>query len=256
MLQRFEGFVKPGSEEEELVNKLDFSRLPHHIAIIMDGNGRWAKKRNLPRLEGHRAGSKSVQEVVEACARFGIKVLTLFAFSKENWKRPKKEVAMLWKLLEGYLKKEYKTLVKNEFCLKVIGQREDIPKSVLKELKRVEELTKNYEKLTVVLAINYGGRDEIVDSVKKIMRDNNVDINSLDVEKFSSYLYTANLPDPDLVIRTSGELRISNFLLWQVAYSELWITKVLWPDFRKKHILQALIDYQQRERRFGEIHSY
>lgn len=250
---RLKGFIEPGSEEEELVSRIDISRLPRHVAIIMDGNGRWAKKRNLPRIEGHRAGAESVREAVETCARLGIKLLTLYAFSKENWKRPKKEIATLWKLLENYLKKEDKVLVKNKLRLKVIGQREEIPPSVEKELKRVEKLTENYDELTVVLALNYGGRSEIVDGVKKILREKNIDVDSLDEETFSRYLYTAQLPDPDLVIRTSGELRISNFLLWQVAYSELWITEVLWPDFRKRHILQAVVDYQKRERRFGDI---
>lgn len=255
MHPKLEGFIKPGSDEEKLVCKLDFSRLPRHIAIIMDGNGRWAKKRNLPRIEGHRAGAESVREAVETSARLGIKLLTLYAFSKENWKRPKKEVATLWRLLENYLKKEDKVLVKNKLRLKVIGQREEIPPSVEKELERVEKLTENYDELTVVLALNYGGRSEIVNGVKKILREKSIDVNSLDEETFSRYLYTAHLPDPDLVIRTSGELRISNFLLWQVAYSELWITEVLWPDFRKKHMLQAIIDYQKRERRFGDIQS-
>lgn len=254
MLKSLEGFIKPGSEEEELLKKIDLSRLPRHVAIIMDGNGRWARKRNMPRIEGHRAGAESVREAVEACVRLGIKVLTLYAFSKENWKRPKKEVATLWRLLENYLKKEDKVLVKNKIRLKVIGQREDIPESTRRELERVEELTRDFDGLIVVLALNYGGRDEIVDGVKKILREKSIDADSLDEKTFSCYMYTAHLPDPDLVIRTSGELRISNFLLWQVAYSELWITDVLWPDFRKKHMLQALVDYQKRERRFGDIH--
>ncbi|NQT81367.1 MAG: isoprenyl transferase [Candidatus Aminicenantes bacterium] len=249
-------FIKPGSEEELLVKQLDFSRLPRHVAVIMDGNGRWAKKRKLPRIEGHRTGAKSVREIVETCARLGIKFLTLYAFSKENWKRPKKEVATLWKLLEDYLKKQDKVLVKNQFRLKVIGQREAIPLSVKKELERVEELTKDNNNLTIVLALNYGGRDEIVDAVRKICEEKDFDINSLDEERFSQYLYTNHLPDPDLLIRTSGELRISNFLLWQIAYSEIWFTKVFWPDFRKKQMLQALVDYQKRERRFGDIYPH
>jgi len=255
MHKRLEGFIKPGSEEEELANQVDFSRLPHHVAVIMDGNGRWAKKRNLPRIEGHRAGIESVREIVETCARLGIKVLTLYAFSKENWKRPKKEVAFLWRLLEEYLKKEDKVLVKNKFRLLVIGERDKIPLSVQKQLERVEKLTENYDTLTVVLALNYGGRSEIVEGIKKLLKENEVDVDALNEEKFSSYLYTARLPDPDLVIRTSGELRVSNFLLWQIAYSEIWITQEFWPDFRRKHMLQALIDYQKRERRFGDIQS-
>jgi len=256
MQAKLEGFIEPGSEEESLVRQLDFSRIPQHVAVIMDGNGRWAKKRNLPRVEGHRAGAKSVQEVVESCARLGVKVLTLYAFSKENWKRPKKEVATLWRLLEDYLKKEDKVLVENKFRLKVIGQREEIPASTRRELERVEKLTKNNDQLIIVLALNYGGRAEIVDGVKKILREKNLDIDSLDEEKFSESLYTAQLPDPDLLIRTSGELRVSNFLLWQIAYSEIWITEEFWPDFRRKHFLQALVDYQKRERRFGDIYPH
>lgn len=254
MSENLEGFIKPGSEEEKLVNQLDFSRIPRHIAVIMDGNGRWAKKKKLPRMEGHRAGAKSVQEVVETCARLGIRYLTLYAFSKENWKRPKREVATLWKLLEDYLKKEDKVLVENKFRLIVIGQREAIPLSVQKELKRVEDMTQDYKQMTIVVALNYGGRTEIVDGVKKILEEKDFDIRHLDEEKFSQYLYTADIPDPDLLIRTSGELRISNFLLWQIAYSEIWITPAYWPDFRSKHLLQALVDYQKRERRFGDIY--
>ncbi|MFQ6108926.1 MAG: isoprenyl transferase [Candidatus Aminicenantales bacterium] len=256
MRESLEGFIEPGSEEEELVQKLDLSNLPQHVAVIMDGNGRWARKRNLPRVEGHKAGAESVREVVETCARLGIKYLTLYAFSKENWRRPKKEVATLWRLLERYLRKEDKVLVENKFRLKVIGQREKIPQSVEKELRRVEELTRDNDRMTIVLALNYGGRTEIVDGIKKILCEKDIDIESLDEKKFSEYLYTADIPDPDLLIRTSGEQRVSNFLLWQIAYSEMWITSEYWPDFRKKHLLQALVDYQKRERRFGDIHPH
>jgi undecaprenyl diphosphate synthase len=253
MHENLEEFIDPGTEEASLVDQLDFDRLPRHIAIIMDGNGRWAKKRNLPRVEGHKAGSKSVREVVETCARVGIKYLTLYAFSKENWKRPRREISTLWRLLEDYLRKDSKVLEKNQLRLKVIGQKEALPASVRAELSRVENLTKNYERMTIILALNYGGRAEIVEAVKKIFRDNGSEINTLDEEKFSHYLFTAEIPDPDLLIRTSGEMRISNFLLWQIAYSEIWITPEFWPDFRKKHLLQAIIDYQRRERRFGDI---
>ena len=256
MKENLKGFIKPGSEEESLVNQLDLLHLPRHVAVIMDGNGRWAKKKNLPRVEGHRAGSKSVREVVECSARIGIKFLTLYAFSKENWKRPEREVKTLWRLLEDYLRKEDKVLVKNQFRLIIIGQREAIPASVRKELERVEELTKDFNRLTIILALNYGGRDEIVDAVKRVARDKDCDVETLNEEKFSHYLYTNHIPDPDLLIRTSGELRISNFLLWQIAYSEIWITQVFWPDFRKKQLLQALVDYQKRERRFGDIHPH
>jgi undecaprenyl diphosphate synthase len=254
MKENLEGFIEPGSEEEQLVEKIDFSKLPRHVAVIMDGNGRWAKKRNLPRVEGHRAGTESVREIVETCARLGIKYLTLYAFSKENWKRPRKEVATLWRLLEDYLKKEDKVLLENRFRLKVIGQRGEVPVSVQRELERVEGLTKDNDRMTIVLALNYAGRAEIVNSIKRILKEKDIDIDSLDEEKFSGYLYTAGIPDPDLLIRTSGEQRLSNFLLWQIAYSELWITSEFWPDFRKKHLLQAVVDYQKRERRFGDIH--
>jgi len=253
MLESLKDFIKPGSEEDRLVQQLDFSRLPRHIAVIMDGNGRWAQKRNLPRIEGHRAGADSVQEVVETCARLGIQFLSLYAFSKENWKRPKKEVATLWKLLRDYLKKEDKVLVENGFQLKVIGQKRDIPQSVRIELDRVEKLTKTNNKMVILLALNYGGRSEIIDAVKHFIKSNECSLDSLNEEIFSQHLYTAGIPDPDLLIRTSGELRLSNFLLWQIAYSEIWITQELWPDFRKKSMLKALVDFQKRERRFGDI---
>ena len=253
MLDGLKDFVTPGTEEELLLKEIDFSRLPKHVAIIMDGNGRWAKKKNLPRIQGHRAGAKSIEEIIETCARLGIKFLTLYAFSKENWKRPKKEVDTLWKLLEDYLKKEGKVLIKNKLRLEFIGQKEEIPVRVIKELNRVIELTKQNDLMTVILALNYGGRSEIVDSVKKILKEKDFDVSSLDEKKFSQYLYTSLFPDPDLLIRTSGELRISNFLLWQIAYSEIWITEELWPDFRRRHMLEALVDYQKRERRFGDI---
>ena len=256
MFESLKGFIEPGSEEESLVRKIDFSRLPGHVAVIMDGNGRWAKKRNLPRVEGHRAASKSVREVVETCGRLGIPYLTLYAFSKENWKRPQKEIATLWRLMEEYLRKEGKLLIENDFKLLVIGQMEAIPKLVQKELERMMSLTANNSRLTILLALNYGGRTEIVDAVKKIMRGRELNADALDETVFSRYLYTAGIADPDLLIRTSGEMRVSNFLLWQIAYAEIWITDQLWPDFRKIHLLSALVDYQKRERRFGDIHSH
>jgi len=256
MLESLKDFIKPGSVEESLAEQLDFALLPRHVAVIMDGNGRWAKKRNLPRVEGHRAGSKSVREIVETCGRLGISYLSLFAFSKENWKRPKKEISTLWRLLEDYLKREDKLLIENKFRLIVIGQRGELPDSVNRELQRVEDVTENNSRLTILLALNYGGRAEIVDAAKKIMSDRDLDPDSLNEEMFANYLYTADVPDPDLLIRTSGELRLSNFLLWQIAYSEIWFTSKYWPDFRKKHFLQALLDYQKRERRFGDIQSY
>ena len=253
MRENLREFIDPGSEEEKLLDRLDMAKLPCHIAVIMDGNGRWAKLRNLPREEGHKAGAKSVQEVVETCARLGIDYLTLYAFSKENWKRPKTEISMLWKLLENYLKEEHKVLIKNQLRLKVIGQKDDLPSAVRRELRRVENLTKDFKRMTIVLALNYGGRAEIIEAVKKLCKENNSNLESIDEKKFAKYLFTSDIPDPDLLIRTSGEMRISNFLLWQIAYSEIWITQDLWPDFRKKNLLQALVDFQKRERRFGDI---
>ncbi len=253
MLESLKGFIKPGSEEESLIKQLDFARLPRHVAIIMDGNGRWAKKRNLPRVEGHRAGEKSVREVVETSGRLGIQYLSLYAFSKENWKRPKSEITTLWRLLEDYLRKEDRVLVENNFRLRVIGQKTAIPQTTIRELERVETLTQNNDRMTILLALNYGGRAEIVDAVNKIMSDADLNGRSMTETLFSQYLYTADIPDPDLLIRTSGELRVSNFLLWQIAYSEIWITEELWPDFRKKHLLHALVEFQKRERRFGDI---
>jgi undecaprenyl diphosphate synthase len=250
-----EGFISPGSEEDDLVRQLDPARLPRHVAVIMDGNGRWAEKRRMPRIEGHRAGSKAVQEAVETCARLGIRFLTLYAFSKENWKRPRREVALLWRLLEEYLQKQDKELIKNKIRLVVIGQREGIPEAVQRELERVEALTSKYDRLTIVLALNYSGRAEIVGAVKRILRDPEIVPDDLDEAGFARRLDTSGIPDPDLLIRTSGELRISNFLLWQIAYSEIWITPVFWPDFRRREFLQALLDFQKRERRFGAVHA-
>jgi len=255
MFKDLEGFLAPGSEEERLSREIDFSRIPRHVAIIMDGNGRWAKSRNLPRIDGHKAGSESVHEAVETSARLGIKVLTLYAFSKENWKRPKREISTLFRLLGDYLKKEYKILTENDLRLRVIGQKDGLPPLIRRELERVETLTRNNQRMQVCLALNYGGRAEIVDSVKKMLGDKTLKAKDLTEETFSRYLYTSGLPDPDLLIRTSGEFRISNFLLWQIAYSEIWITPDYWPDFRRKHLLQAIVDYQKRERRFGDIHA-
>lgn len=253
MFKDLEGFIKPGSREEELAEKIDFLHLPRHVAVIMDGNGRWAKQRGLPRAEGHRAGSKSVRELVETALRLGIPFLSLYAFSKENWKRPKREVTTLWRLLEDYLRKEDKVLLENKIRLKVIGQFHDLPEKVKRELGRVMELTRDFDRLTVLLALNYSGRAEIVDAVKHMLASPGFNVDDLDEQEFSRHLYTARIPDPDLLIRTSGELRISNFLLWQLAYTEIWVTEKYWPDFRKGDFLKAVIAYQQRERRFGDI---
>jgi undecaprenyl diphosphate synthase len=253
MFKDLDGFVAPGSEAERLVRQIDKERIPAHVAVIMDGNGRWAQARQLPRIEGQRAGIKSVKEIVETAARLGVQVLTLYAFSKENWKRPKREVSAVFRILEQYLKKEYKVLLENDLRLRVVGQREGLPDNVIKELDRVERLTRGNERMVVALALNYGGRTEILDAVKSILADRRLGPADIDEELFAGRLYTAGLPDPDLVIRTSGEMRISNFLLWQIAYAEIWTTPTYWPDFRRQDFFQAVLEYQKRERRFGDV---
>jgi undecaprenyl diphosphate synthase len=253
MFKDLDGFIEPGSEEERLVGQIDLKRVPAHVAVIMDGNGRWAQGRNLPRIEGHRAGIKSVQEIVETSARLGIQALTLYAFSKENWKRPKREIAAVFRILEQYLKREYAVMMENNLKLRVLGQREGLPESVVKELDRVERMTRDNSRMVVALALNYGGRTEIIDAVKAILASGRIAPAALTEDVFSGFLYTAGLPDPDLVIRTSGELRISNFLLWQIAYAEIWTTPTYWPDFRRRHLFQAVLEFQKRERRFGDV---
>ncbi len=253
MFKDLDGFVAPGSEAERLVRQIDKERIPAHVAVIMDGNGRWAQSRKLPRIEGHRAGIKSVKEIVETAARLGVRVLTLYAFSKENWKRPKREVAAVFRILEQYLKKEYKIFLENDLRLRVVGQREGLPDNVTRELERVENLTSGNKRMVVALALNYGGRTEILDAVKSILADRRLAPADIDEELFSGRLYTAGLPDPDLVIRTSGEMRISNFLLWQIAYAEIWTTPTYWPDFRRQDFFQAVLEFQKRERRFGDV---
>jgi len=250
-----EDYFRPGTEEGALIERVDLGRLPRHVAVIMDGNGRWAQSRGLSRVEGHAAGSDAVHETVEAAARLGIEVLTLFAFSRENWKRPRQEVGRLWQLLKEFLKKEDKLLVENDLRLRIIGRREGLPAGVRRELERVEALTRDNGRMTVVVALNYGGRTEIVDAVVRMLKDTRSRRRDLDEETFARYLDTAGLPDPDLLIRTSGEMRVSNFLLWQIAYAEIWVTPVLWPDFRRRHLLEAVIDYQGRDRRFGDVAS-
>jgi undecaprenyl diphosphate synthase len=259
MYKDLEGFLEPGSEEERLAREIDPKRIPRHVAVIMDGNGRWAKSRNLARIEGHRAGIQSVREIVETSARVGVKVLTLFAFSSENWKRPEREVSTLFRLMVDFLKREDKVLIKNDLMLRVIGRRDGLPERARRELNRVETLTRNNKKMVLCIALNYGGRTEIVDAVKSLLADTtaagaaSTATPAVDEDAISRRLYTAGLPDPDLLIRTSGEYRISNFLLWQIAYTEIWITPAFWPEFRKRHLLQAIVDYQKRERRFGDI---
>jgi undecaprenyl diphosphate synthase len=253
MEKYLEEFFPPGSEEGRLLLQVDLERLPRHVAVIMDGNGRWAAGRGLPRVEGHKAGSASVHEIVEASARLGLDFLTLFAFSSENWKRPRQEVGRLWRLLREKLAKDDGLLVRNDLRLRVIGRRRGIPGPVLKEIERVEALTRENKRMTVVVALNYGARDEIVEAARRILREGRIAPDDLDEASFAAHLLTEGIPDPDLLIRTSGELRISNFLLWQIAYTEIHVTPVLWPDFRRKHLLEAVLEYQRRDRRFGDV---
>jgi undecaprenyl diphosphate synthase len=255
MQKHIEDYFPPGTEEHGLFVKVDRDRLPRHIAVIMDGNGRWAQQRGLPRVQGHNAGSASVREIVEASARLGIGFLTLYAFSSENWKRPRYEVVRLWRLLREYLGKEDSLLVENDLRLRVIGRRAGIPGPVLKELDRVEALTRENRHMTLVVALNYGGRDEIVDAARQIMAEGRIPAARLDEKSFAAHLSTAGIPDPDLLIRTSGEMRVSNFLLWQIAYTEIYVTPVLWPDFRRRHLLEAILEYQKRDRRFGDVRA-
>ncbi len=255
MRQSLEGYLPSGSEDEALAGRIDFERLPRHVAVIMDGNGRWAAQRGLPRIEGHKAGSESVREIVEAAARLGIQVLSLYAFSRENWKRPRTEVTRLWRLLRNYLIKEDRLLIDNDLKLRVIGRREDYPGLVRREIERVEKLTAGNRRMTLVVALSYGGRDDIVEAARKLAAGNGPKPEDIDEKAFAARLSTAGLPDPDLLIRTSGEMRVSNFLLWQIAYAELWMTPVLWPDFRRRHLFQAVLDFQARERRFGDVGS-
>ncbi len=243
-------------DERALVDAVDFDRLPRHVAIIMDGNGRWAKSRFLPRLEGHRAGVESVRSVVETAARLGLEALTVYAFSTENWKRPTDEVSGLMGLLKLYIRRELKTLQDNNIRFGVVGGLEGLPKDVQDELRRGIKETAHLTGLQFSLALNYSGRSELTDVVKRIAeaaKAGTIDPSTIDEATIERHLFTAHLPEPDLLIRTSGELRVSNFLLWQIAYAEIWVTEVLWPDFRRRHLLQAIVDFQKRERRYGGI---
>ena len=246
--------VPTNSPEEALVRRVDFDRLPRHIAIIMDGNGRWAAARHLPRVEGHRAGIDAVRDTVETSARMGIPVLTLYAFSVENWKRPDTEVSALMGLLKHYLRAELKSLLRNNIRFKVIGQPDRLSRDIREELQSAEARTAANTGMQFNIALSYGGRAEIVDAARRAIRER-VEADALDEATFASFLYTAGQPDPDLLIRTSGELRVSNFLLWQIAYAEIWVTEELWPDFRARHLLEAVLEFQKRDRRYGAIAS-
>jgi undecaprenyl diphosphate synthase len=248
--------VPVGTDEEDSLRVIDFARLPRHVAIIMDGNGRWAQLRSKHRVEGHRAGIDAVRDTVETAARLGLEVLTLYAFSIENWKRPESEVTTLMGLLKHYLRSELDTLLKNNIRFRVVGRSDELSPDIREELTRAEVRTATNAGLQFNIALNYGGRAEITDAVRRLfaelLREGRAP-ESIGETDLASHLYTAGQPDPDLLIRTSGELRVSNFLLWQIAYSEIWVTEVLWPDFRRKHLLQAIVEFQKRERRYGGI---
>jgi undecaprenyl diphosphate synthase len=251
-LEQLLAWIPPGHPDEGLARQLNFKRLPAHVAIIMDGNGRWAAQRHLPRVEGHRAGIDSVRDAVETAARLGIQVLTLYAFSVENWKRPAAEISTLMMLLKRYLRLELDTLLRNDIRFRVIGRIEDLAPDIQDELQRAIDRTAGNGGMLFNIALNYGGRAEIVDAVRRAM-ESGLKPAALDEAAFARFLYTAGQPDPDLLVRTSGEMRVSNFLLWQIAYAEIYVTETLWPDFRRRHLLEAVLAYQKRERRYGGI---
>ncbi len=253
-LEQLMAWIPAGHADEALVRQVHFDRLPAHIAIIMDGNGRWAAQRHLPRVEGHRAGIDAVRDTVETAARLGLRVLTLYAFSVENWKRPASEVSTLMRLLKRYLRSELNTLLTNDIRFRVIGRMEELPPDIQDELHTAIDRTAKNSGMLFNIALNYGGRAEIVDAARRAI-EAGVRPHDLDEERFASFLYTAGQPDPDLLIRTSGEMRVSNYLLWQIAYAEIYVTETLWPDFRRRHLLEAVLAYQKRERRYGGITS-
>ena len=241
--------------EQELLDAIDTTNTPNHIAVIMDGNGRWAKAKGFMRTIGHERGAEVIENVVTACSDMDVKYLTLYAFSTENWNRPKLEVKTLMRLLVYKLKKEVDRFIEKGVRLNTIGNIDMLPSSVKKQLLEVIERTKNNDTITLTLALSYGGREELIHGVKEIctkVKNNIISVENIDEVVINEHLYTQNLPDVDLLIRTSGEQRISNFLLWQIAYAELYFTDVLWPDFKKEHLFEAILNYQQRERRFGK----
>ena len=255
-VDQLRAWIPAGGVEEALLGQIVPERLPRHVAIIMDGNGRWAQQRQKSRVEGHRAGVAAVRDTIETAARLGLEVLTLYAFSVENWKRPEAEVATLMGLLRHYLRAELGSLLKNQIRFRVVGRPEALAPDIREELVRAEEKSAAHRGLQLNVALNYGGRTEIVDAARsllaEVVRDGR-DPAAIGEEDLARHLYTKGQPDPDLLIRTSGEMRISNFLLWQIAYSEIWVTDVFWPDFRRRHLLQAILDFQKRERRYGGI---
>jgi undecaprenyl diphosphate synthase len=264
------------AEESRLLQTLDLSRLPRHIAVIMDGNGRWAQKRHLPRVAGHRAGTQSARISIETCARLHIEALTLYAFSVENWRRPKAEIEFLMQLLREYLRKEMPLLQKNNIRIRFLGRPDELPDAVQKDSREATEATSKNTGMVLSIALNYGGRAEIVDAMNALLAERKQrhvaqgesaspaafrsdatpgqqTPQPITEDELARHLYTADLPDPDLLIRTSGEMRVSNFLLWQIAYAEIFVTETLWPDFNRARLLEALLDFQKRERRYGAI---
>ena len=249
--------LTPADPDWELARVIDPERLPAHIAIIMDGNGRWARQRNLPRVAGHEAGMDAVRRTVETCARLGIRVLTLYAFSTENWKRPRGEIETLWSLLRTYLRRELPDLLRNGIRLRTIGRLEGLPAAVRRQVQEAAQASAANSGLLLNVALNYSGRTELVDAVAALLAEaraaRRLDELEITEEALAAHLYTAGLPDPDLLIRTSGEMRVSNFLLWQIAYAELYVTETLWPDFTRAELLRAILDFQRRDRRFGGL---
>jgi undecaprenyl diphosphate synthase len=255
-MRRFDLAIDNKTSDEPLLRQVDLARLPSHVAIIMDGNGRWAAKKNLPRVAGHRAGANAVRRSVETAARLGLECLTLYAFSTENWKRPRLEIRALMDLLTEFLRKELKSLKENNIQFRMIGRSEGLNISVLEHIRKAELATYQNTGLRLNIAVNYGGRAEIVDAMRKLARqvaEGRLRPDEIDEQMIQGKLYTGALPDPDLVIRTSGETRVSNFLLWQIAYSEIHVLDTLWPDFGEKDFFTALIEYQKRDRRFGSV---
>ncbi|HKG20267.1 MAG TPA: isoprenyl transferase [Blastocatellia bacterium] len=255
-LNRFESVIESGSKDEFLLRQLDLNRLPSHIAVIMDGNGRWAARRSQPRVAGHRAGSESVRATVETAARLGISYLTLYAFSTENWKRPRLEVEALMGLLREFLRKEIRSLKENNIRFQTIGREEALESAVRREIDRARRETDQNTGTVLSVALNYSGRSEMVEACRRLLAESIAtkrdpsEISEFDIER---HLFTFGLPDPDLLIRTSGEMRVSNFLLWQIAYSEIYVTETLWPDFRRADLFQAIVEFQKRERRYGGV---
>ena len=253
-LEQLLAVVPSGHADEALARQINFDRLPVHVAVIMDGNGRWAAQRHLPRVEGHRAGIEAVRDTVETAARTGIQVLTLYAFSVENWKRPATEVSTLMGLLKRYLRSELNTLLRNDIRFQPIGRLEELAPDIRDELSAAVDRTAGNHGMQFNIALNYGGRAEIVDAARRAIAAG-VAPSELDEQRFAGFLYTSGQPDPDLLSRTSGEMRVSNYLLWQIAYAEIYVTDTLWPDFRRRHLLEAVLAYQKRERRYGGISS-